>query len=156
VERHSGFVELYEKAFPAVYRAAFLLSGDGDLAEEATQEAFARALERWGRISGEPWTMGWVMTTALNIVRRARWVRGDALLPARERMEDERENSIDLWRAIRSLSPRQQEAVTLHYIADLPLHQVAKVMGCENGTAKAHLWRARQQLARHLGVEGDA
>jgi RNA polymerase sigma-70 factor, ECF subfamily len=156
VERDSGFVELYEKAFPRVYKAALVLSGDGDLAEEATQEAFARALERWSRIGGESWRIGWVMTTALNIVRRARTKRGNASPLAAESIQDNRDGSIDLWRAIRSLPRRQREAVALHYIADLPLHQVARVMGCENGTAKAHLWRARQQLARQLGVDADA
>jgi hypothetical protein len=66
----TGFQELYEREFGAVYRAAFALCGDRELAQDATQEAFARAMSRWGRLRGEPWAAGWVMTTALNVARR--------------------------------------------------------------------------------------
>jgi RNA polymerase sigma factor (sigma-70 family) len=154
VTADSRFVELYETTFPTVYRAAFLLCRNRSIAEDATQEAFAKAFERWGRIGGEPWVGGWVMTTALNQVRRAyRWrrsVRTEA--PA----DIDLESSLDLWKAIRGLPRRQQEAVVLHYVAALPLDQVAAAMGCRNGTVKTHLSRARQELARYLEVEDDA
>src|ERR671919_121849 len=107
------------------------MAGDRNLAEDATQEAFARALERWSSMAEQPWVVGWVMTTALNLVRRAHR-RRIRLLPGREAEERDADVSLDLWRAIRSLSRRQQEAVALHYIGDLPLEQVAKAMGCEN------------------------
>ena len=58
--------------------------------------------------------------------------------------------SIDLRRAIAALPRRQQEAVVLHYLADLPVDQVATVMRCENGTVKAHLWKARQLMAQRM------
>ena len=66
----------------------------------------------------------------------------------------------DLWRAVRSLPRRQQEAVVLRYVADLPLTEVAAAMGCAEGTAKAHLARARDGLqdgprGRHA-IERDA
>jgi DNA-directed RNA polymerase specialized sigma24 family protein len=37
-----GFRDLYEREFGAVVRAAYLVSGDRDVAQEAAQEAFAR------------------------------------------------------------------------------------------------------------------
>lgn len=155
MEKDSRFDQFYEHGFPAVFKAALVVAGDRDLAEDATQEAFARALERWNSIAEQPWAVGWVVTTALNLVRRAHR-RRIRLLPDREAEERDADVSLDLWRAIRALSRRQQEAVALHYIGDLPLEQVAKAMGCENGTVKAHLWRARQQLAKLLGVREDA
>ena len=65
-----AFRELYEREFAAVFRAALLLSGDRRLAEDAAQEAFARALARWRRLRSHPSPGGWVTTTALNVARR--------------------------------------------------------------------------------------
>lgn len=149
-----AFIKLYETDFTIVFRAAFMLSGDRSLAEDAAQEAFAKALERWHRIGDQPWAGGWVMTTALNVARKARRVH--LLVKPRDNgqaTERDLEASLDLRRAIAALPPRQQEAVILHYLADLPLDQVATVMGCGNGTVKSHLWRARQQLARYMADE---
>jgi RNA polymerase sigma-70 factor (ECF subfamily) len=66
----SDFRHVYERASPTVYRVAYRLSGRRETAEDATQEAFARAFERWARLRGEPWVVGWIVTTALNILRR--------------------------------------------------------------------------------------
>jgi DNA-directed RNA polymerase specialized sigma24 family protein len=49
---------------------------------------------------------------------------------------------------VRVLPRRQQEAVLLHYAADLPLWDVAGAMKCEEGTVKAHLAKAREALRR--------
>lgn len=155
MEADSRFVTLYEEGFASVYKAALLLGGDPPLAEDATQEAFARALERWERLGDKPWVLGWVMTTALNLVRRRnRW--RIHRYTTRESEQGDIERSLDLRGAIRSLPRRQREAVTLHHIADLPVRDVAKVMGCREGTVKAHLFRAREHLARALRRYEDA
>lgn len=149
---HPGFAEFYEDGFAKVYKAAFVLSDDRDLAEEATQEAFARVLERWNRIGHEPWAIGWVMTTALNLIRRARG--SHRLLPIdRQATETDTDSSIDFRIALRSLSRRQQEAVLLYYVADMSVEHVAASLGCRVGTVKTHLWRARQQLARSMRAD---
>jgi DNA-directed RNA polymerase specialized sigma24 family protein len=66
-----SFPDLYEREFAAVFRAAYTLTSDRALAEDAAQEAFARALARWRRLAGEPWAAGWIMVTALNVARRS-------------------------------------------------------------------------------------
>jgi RNA polymerase sigma-70 factor (ECF subfamily) len=150
------FAELYEAEFPAVYRACFALCGDRQLAEDAAQEAFARALERWRRLRDRPWAAGWVATTALNVVRRTlRRPRRELPpgTPTDEGGADATTDRLDLIRAIRALPARQQEAVVLHYVADLPVSDIAEAMGVETGTVKAHLARAREAMARTLGGE---
>jgi RNA polymerase sigma factor (sigma-70 family) len=145
------FRGLYEAEYEAVFRAVYLLSGDRALAEDATQEAFARCLERWKRLGDKGWVGGWVTTTAMNVARRAmrRRPQSVAQVPAHGDVVEE----MDLWRAVRRLSARQQEAVVLHYAMDRPLAEVAAAMGCEQGTVKAHLSRARESLRRIL--EGE-
>jgi RNA polymerase sigma-70 factor (ECF subfamily) len=145
------FERMYEAEFPAVYRAVYAMSGDARLAEDATQEAFARALERWRRLRDEPWAAAWVATTALNVARRMLRRRSDAPVAHAEAVEGDVDARVDLVRAIRSLPPRQQEAVVLRYVADLPVAEVAAAMGVEEGTVKAHLFKAREALGRTLG-----
>ena len=148
-----GFQEMYEREFPTVFRAVRLLCGDPALAEDATQEAFARALARWRRLGSQRWVAGWVTTTALNVARRQ--LRRRPPLPATSAGESDREAEMDLVRGIRRLPPRQQEAVILHYLHDLPVADTATVMGCDAGTVKTHLSRARAALAEALDADDE-
>jgi RNA polymerase sigma-70 factor (ECF subfamily) len=140
------------KASNTPSRSTYLVCGDHQLAEEAVQEAFARALERWARLGGEPWALGWVITTALNFARRSRKAR---VLPplAESRSSVDLDAAIDLRVAVGALPSRQQEAILLFYLADLPLAEVARSMRCRTGTAKAHLARARRKLAQIMEEE---
>src|SRR2546423_12556334 len=95
-----GFQEMYEAHFPKVFRAAYGLAGDRNVAEDAAQEAFARALERWGRLRDLPWAPGWVMVTALNVARRALRRRREER-PSEEEAGDV-DVSADLWRGGRA------------------------------------------------------
>jgi RNA polymerase sigma-70 factor (ECF subfamily) len=145
------FRELFEAEYETVFRAARALSGDRAVAEDATQEAFARCLERWKRLRDQRWVAGWVTTTALNVARRAMRKMPQPDPPTRA--SNDRAEAIDLWNAIRKLTARQQEAVVLHYAMDMPLKDVGEAMGCEEGTVKSHLSRARESLRRLL--EGE-
>jgi RNA polymerase sigma-70 factor (ECF subfamily) len=154
VSTDPSFTELYEREFPAVFRAAYLMSGDRGLAEEATQEAFARALARWGRLRSQPWAGGWVTTTALNTARRHMRRRRPATITNDPHGEDDT-TRLDVHAAIRLLPARQQEVVVLHYLLDLPVADTAAVMGCDQGTVKTHLWRARAALVRALSIDDE-
>jgi RNA polymerase sigma-70 factor (ECF subfamily) len=148
----ADFREMYERAFPLVFRVAYRFSGRREQAEDATQEAFARAFARWPRLRGKPWIVGWIVTTTLNVQRRAgrRQVEVAREAPERSSPDEDVDEALDLWRALGQLPGRQAQAAVLHYIVDLPLAEVAEVMGCREGTAKAHLDRARRRLARLL------
>jgi RNA polymerase sigma-70 factor, ECF subfamily len=58
----------------------------------------------------------------------------------------------DFWRAVRSLPRRQAQAVALHYLEDLPVADIARVLGCAEGTVKAHLHHGREALGRRLAL----
>jgi RNA polymerase sigma factor (sigma-70 family) len=146
---HEEFQDFYEAEFSGVFRAAYCLAGNTHVAEDATQEAFARALERWHRVRLYPRVTGWVTVTALNEVRRALRRRPSAQDTAPP--DTDTDSSIVIWQAVRSLPPRQQEALVLHYILDLSLEDAAQVMGCRNGTVKSHLARARKAMAQAIG-----
>ncbi len=142
------FRDLYEREYAAVFRAAYVVSGDREAAEDATQEAFARALARWRRLERESWVAGWVMKTAINVARRQR--RRRPVVQPSPAQEPDAEAVLDLRRAIARLPRRQQEAVVLHYLVGLPIGEAARAMGCREGTVKVHLSRARAALADSL------
>lgn len=146
MEDRADFAEFYEREFQGVYKTAWAFCRDSERARDATQEAFAKAFARWTRVSSHPHPVGWVVTTALNTLRR--WhLPAPPTLAFRE-VESDRETAVDVWDAVRRLPRRQQEAVILYYVLDLPVDSVANLMNCRTGTVKSHLSRARFAL-RH-------
>ncbi len=129
-----------------MFGAVFLLCRDRPLAEDATQEAFARAFARWERLGSQPWAGGWVTTTAMNVARRA--LRKRPAPGARHHPDPVDE--VDMWASVRGLPRRQQEVVVLHYRLDLPVREIAEVLGCREGTIRTHLARARERLRKEL------
>jgi RNA polymerase sigma-70 factor, ECF subfamily len=152
VRADQEFQELYRTERQAVFATVFLLARDRALAEDATQEAFARALERWGRLRGQMWVGGWVTSTAVNVARRALRRRPE-LDPPDPDMEPDA--SIELWSEVRRLPLRQQQAVILHYRLELSVEEVARLMDLRAGTVRTHLTRARHSLRRSLEGERD-
>ena len=147
------FRALYEQEFNAVFRTVFLLCRRRDVAEEATQEAFVRAWERWRRLRDRPWAAGWVTTTAMNLARRALRRRPD---PIEETPGDpDPDAGLDLWRAVGTLPLRQQQALILHYRLGMPSPDVAAAMRCRVATVRAYLARARAKLRPMLEEATD-
>ena len=146
-----SFRDLYEAEAGAVFRTLFLLCRNRTVAEDATQEAFARALARWGRLAGAGWAAGWVTSTAVNVARRMLRRRPSPQGTPEETPPDTDE-AVDLWRAVRTLPLRQQQAVVLRYRADLSMEEIGAAMGCDAGTVRTHLARARETLRTRIGV----
>src|SRR3712207_5983540 len=64
------FVQWYQAEHPRLVTTLSLVTGDADLAREATDEAFARALERWRGVSAMASPGAWTYRVALNVARR--------------------------------------------------------------------------------------
>lgn len=154
MEATLGFEAFYAAQYQRVFKAIYLSSGDRELAHDITQEAFQRAFARWRRLSKHQWAGGWVMTTALNLLRRTgRRPREASLDPLRHDRHAELQlgTDQDLMNGLRNLPHRQRTAVLLHYLADLPVHAVAESMNIAEGTVKALLSQGRANLAKKLG-----
>lgn len=140
--------------------AVSMVSGSVPLAEDAVQEAFARAWERTQRGESFEHLPGWVATVALNLARSGRRRRQTerravARLGARRPApEAEWSNLHDVVRAaIDALPRRQREAVCLYYLLDLDVRTVADLLGVSPGTVKTALSRARSSLADVLSEQ---
>lgn len=156
----SAFEEFYRDEYPAVLRLAFVMSGRWAIAEEVTQEAFMRALDRWDD-RGLERPEAWVRTVAVNLARsRFRRVAAEVRALARlDRRSPSAAPDVPLemtafWAAVRSLPRRQAQAVALYYVEDRSVLDVAELMGCAEGTAKALLHQARAKLADIIDPDG--
>jgi RNA polymerase sigma-70 factor (ECF subfamily) len=54
------------------------------------------------------------------------------------------------------LPPNQATAITLHYLDDRPVAEIAEVLDCAPSTARVHLHRGRKALAALLDLEVSA
>jgi RNA polymerase sigma-70 factor, ECF subfamily len=152
--RIASFSDTYRASFARVYTATLAFCGDADIAEEATQEAFARAFAHWRRIGREQWVIGWIVTTAMNDARR-RSRKRSGTPPVAPSVTAPEVGGLELLDSLRTLPQRQRQVAILHYIHDLPVDVVADLLGISAGSVKTHLSRARSALAQLLGGELD-
>jgi len=151
--------ELYRREFPSIVALAYVLSGSRTAAEDLAQEAFLAAHRRWEAISGYEKPSAWVRRVCINrstslLRRRVSEARALARFAARPTLPEELPPEADaFWFAVRRLPRRQAQVVALHYLDDLSVEEIGVVLGCAQGTVKAHLHRARRSLAQVLGCD---
>jgi RNA polymerase sigma-70 factor (ECF subfamily) len=150
------FAALYQSCYRQLVLMAYALTNDLGDAEEITQEAFAVAYRRRARVADADNPEAWIRTVTLNLARR-RWRRKAMLdrILRREHVSAAIEPAgehLDLHRAIRALGDEQRAVVVLHYLADLPVDEVASILDIPLGTVKSRLSRARTALAAALGT----
>jgi RNA polymerase sigma-70 factor (ECF subfamily) len=146
------FEDWYRVEHPRLIASLLLTTGDVDLARESVDEACARVLARWDRVSRMESPGGYVYRTALNVAhRRRRRAALEARLLARRPPEpDVPAPAGEAWAVVRELPPRQRTALVLRYIADLTEAQIADAMGVTRSTVSSTLADARGAVARRL------
>jgi RNA polymerase sigma factor (sigma-70 family) len=155
-----SFGAWYAREHPRLVSAMTIVAGNIDAAVEATDEACARACERWARVSRMESPGGWAYTTALNVLRRRdrrRRLEERLLRRTTPTAENPRPDwSVEVWDSLRALPPRERTAVALRYVGDLSNEDVATVMGIAPGTVAAMLHSARSRLAATIGEQTEA
>lgn len=148
-DRRARFDAVYRQSGAGLWRALYVYSGGRHaIVEDAIAEAFALALGFTGEIVN---LQAWIYRVAFRLV--ARELRRDLVaLPEEELAQPQRDPDAlhDLLGALHRLSPNQRAAIVLHYSCDLPVREVARVLGMTAATVRVHLHRARLQLRAHL------
>ena len=147
--------EIFQGSYRRLVTQLVGTCGDVSTAEEVVQEAFVRALahERAFRRTNNP--EAWLRVVAVNVAR-SRWrrmMKYAGLLPRLAESSTAPGLSADhlaLMAALRRLPPTQREAIAMHHLADLPVHEVADALGVSVGTVKTRLFRGRAALAKML------
>lgn len=150
--RWGDFEPWYRAEHPKLLAALTWVSGNPDLAADATDEAFARVLARWRRVQLMSSPGGYLYRVGLNLVRRTtrRLAAERKAVTASWQPEMLPAPAGEIWHVVRDLPARQRVAVVLRYLLDLPEREVAQVMGVSAGTIAATLSAARTRLGDWL------
>jgi RNA polymerase sigma-70 factor (ECF subfamily) len=148
-----GYVrEIYEASYRRLVAQAYAVTGDRVEAEDAVQEAFARAVAAGDRFRRVDNPEAWLRTVALNVLRR-RWRRASLFRSLTPRLATPAdvpgisEDHVAVVEGLRSLPFQQRETLALFYLGDLSVQEIAATLGVADGTVKSRLTRGRTALA---------
>ncbi|MGC4760668.1 SigE family RNA polymerase sigma factor [Micromonospora trifolii] len=157
MDRDDGFEEFYRASRHRVVTVLYALSGDLHEAQDAAQEAYVRAWQRWQRIREYEDPEAWVRVVSHRLLRN-RWRKIRNGMTAHRRhgpatpAGPPSENTVALVAALRRLPLEQRESIVLYHLADLSVTDIATQIGVPVGTVKARLARGRQAMAPLLGI----
>ena len=152
--------ELYDSHVDRVYRLAYRLAGEDELARDFTQLTFIRAFERIGDFRFESSLATWLHTIgvsiALNGLRKVKTARTrEAPLEAAEsigtfKREAEPDLKIRLKSAIDSLSDKYRTVFLMHDVEGYTHEEIGAALGIPSGTSKTRLFQGRAKLREAL------
>lgn len=147
------FEDFFDAERTRLFGALAVMSGNRAEAEEIMQEAFLRVWERWDRVSAMDSPVGFLYRSALNVyrsrLRRAAVAvrRATNLLPQDDAL-GEVETRDELVRLLRSLTPREREAIVLTSYLGYTTEQAGTLLGIKANTVRVLTTRARATLRR--------
>ena len=158
-----AFRDLYDRNVDRIYRLAYRMAGEDDLARDFTQETFLRAYQRLDQFRGDAafstWLHSIAVSVSLNGLRKVDRHRkrersledaahvapeGRGLEPdARERLKEAVDGLPEIYRTV----------LLMHDLEGYSHREIAETLGVAEGTSKARLFRAREKLRAALGEE---
>ncbi len=170
--QEEAFAQLVKEHSEKLISLAWRLVGHREEAEEIAQEAFLRFYRALPSFRGESSVGTWLYRTvsrlAIDHLRREQLKRrffftrsGDPeqidpidlvpdASPSPQDMLLAKETASRMQKVLHRLSPRQKAVFVLRHMEDLPLREIAAVLGLKEGTVKAHLHRAVSQLRKEF------
>lgn len=160
-DRDRLLTALFLDHYDPLRRLAYVMLGDGAMAEEIVQEAFAKATSRWDLVGSADHPSAYMRQIVVNLCRskiRRHVLERKVSEIFKRREEDIIDRSaedygmdVDVWKAVQRLPDRQRVVVVLRYLEDLSEPEIAEVVDLPVGTVKSQLSRARRRLAEELG-----
>jgi RNA polymerase sigma-70 factor (ECF subfamily) len=143
------FDAFYASTSASLVRQVHAFCGDLGEAQDCVQEAYARAWQRWAKVSEYDVPAAWVRQVAcrLAVSRFRRLQVGRGLLPRTTDVPELDPSRVAVVAALRQIPEAQRLAIVLHHVADLSVDEVARETGVPVGTVKARLSRGRAALA---------
>jgi len=161
-----AFGKLYDLHFERIYAYIHRKTGDRQTAEDLTADTFMKALAniQGYRYTGQPFA-AWLYRIASNVVIDYYRVRRPTLpleeglpLVATQVAPEEAAMTLDdqqaVARAVRTLSPDQQDVILMRFAGDMKLKDIAAALGKTEGAVKALLFRALGTLRHKLSESG--
>jgi len=164
----AAFAELYDVYLDRIFRYIYYRTGNRHEAEDLTEQVFLQAwaaIERF-RWQGKPF-VAWLYAVAHNVVIdwRRRAVTSESLHDADNPIDvasSSAAQAMSQWidadllaKAIKRLTPEQQQVIILKFLDGLDTATVAQIMDKREGTIRALQLRALQSLRRELERQGE-
>ena len=166
------FLDLYDRALPQVYGYLLSRCGQRSVAEDLTAETFLAAVDAVRGVPGTPpgaLSTGWLIGVARHKLsdhwrrqaREERTLRAVAAEPGPGPADpwEETLDAVTAWEVLGRLGPHHRAALTLRYVDDLPVPEVAAILGRTVHATEALLVRARSAFraayAEGGGEDGD-
>ncbi|HVA72995.1 MAG TPA: sigma-70 family RNA polymerase sigma factor [Acidimicrobiales bacterium] len=149
------FVYCYQSHYHRLVRALRLAGADSAAAEDAAQEAFARALVHWSRVSRGPNPTGYVYTAGFRLLAKAQRKAARRPPATAERNPPDptgsaAASSVAIEAALAAMPPRRRSCAVMCLVVGLPVREAAEALGIAGGTVRKHLEDARRDLAAAL------
>lgn len=168
----AAFRELVENCQESVFQMALELTRDWDDADELSQQVFIKAYHALPRFRGDAKLMSWLyrilMNTYIDHTRKSRVAKWSSASndvesvtqpemvaaneaagnPEAQAAAHQIQEHID--RALQALAPQQRSVFIMRHYHDLPLKEIAAIMGISLGTVKSQLFRAVQRMQKEL------
>ena len=158
----AAFDDLIRRWSGSLHRYALKLSNDPELADDLTQDVWLRALQGLGKLREaaqfRAWLFGIAHHTFMDRLRSCYAMPVDISIdPDELATADAFDDDEDLERALAvgmaSLPIVEREVLTLFYLEELSMADIAAALGIPIGTVKSRLFRARTLLRKHIVPE---
>lgn len=154
---------LFDRYWTLAWRAAYAITADRALADDAAQEAFVKAFAALDRFDETqpfpPWLRRITINAAVDSLRRNRRlevVHDEESTFHAWSLSEAAEDDLRRWAvadAVSALGAAKRVVLVLHYWLDLPLDEIAGVLGLPIGTVASRLARAKDDLRAVLEDE---
>jgi DNA-directed RNA polymerase specialized sigma24 family protein len=152
------FVACYKTSYHRLVRALRLAGASPTAAEDAAQEAFARAFVHWHRVRRGPNPVGYVYTAGFRLLAKAQ--RKESRFPGTNKAVDPGSagdptqlaatTTVAIGSALAAMPRRRRACAVMCLVVGLPVHEAAVALGIADGTVRKHLEEARRDLAAVL------
>ena len=154
-----GFTSMFRREYPRLVALGLALTGNRATACDLAQETLARAYRSWDRVETYELPAAWLRRVLINLavdVRRKAHQEQAALARVGPQVTEGIVGSGgEWWAAVRALPVRERLAITLYYVEDYSIGEVAVVMEIAAGTVRATLAQARHKLGVALAPQED-
>lgn len=157
--RVRSFEQLYRSEYRGVVAFSLALLGNRQTAEDVAQDAFIETHKRWDRIQNYDDPGAWVRKVASNkAISRHRRLGAELraltkFVGGMSQVAELDPYDHEFWANVRKLPGKQAQAISLFYLEDRPVSEIANILDCTPSTAKVHLHRGRTALAKSLKLE---
>ncbi len=155
------FEDIYKRCFKDVFLYLCGLTGDKNLAEEITQDTFAKALKSIDSYNGDKDIRAWLFTIAKNsYYSYCRKQKRQVEMPGSDMIEDsnvtfvedleDRETAMRIYGHIHNLNDPYKEVFMLRVMGELPYERIGQIFGKSSGWARVTFYRAKKEILKFM------